>query len=224
MTNDQLSPLAKKLKVKPGKHWLLFNAPANYLASLEPLPDGATIGYEAKGNFDGVQLFVKNSAELAAGLKVIAAVLKPDTVLWIAYPKKSSGIKTDLEMMGSWDEPAKYGLKTVSAAAIDEVWTALRFRPEGQSKMSEGRNDSVRQNEHGAYIDVDNKIITLPDEIKSVLQKNQQALANYEKLSYSNRKEYVLWILTAKQEKTREERLVKMVEKLVTGKKNPSEK
>ncbi len=81
------------------------------------LLDGATIAYEATGNFDGVQLFVKNSTELVAGLKVVIPVLKPDTVLWIAYPKKGSGIKTDLEMMGSWDEPSKYGLNTVAAAA-----------------------------------------------------------------------------------------------------------
>jgi uncharacterized protein YdeI (YjbR/CyaY-like superfamily) len=46
----------------------------------------------------------------------------------------------------------------------------------------------------------------------------------YQQLSYSNKKEYVLWILTAKQEKTRDERLVKLVEKLNVGKKNPSEK
>jgi hypothetical protein len=225
MNNEAtISPLAKKLQVKPGKHWLLFNTPENYLASLEPLPGGATIAYEAKGSFDGVQLFVKNSTELVAGLKVVIPVLKPDTVLWIAYPKKSSGIKTDLEMMGSWDEPAKYGLNTVAAASVNETWTALRFRPEGQSKISEGRNDSLRQNDYGAYIDVDNKIITLPEDIKTILQKKTKALANYEKLSYSNRKEYVLWILTAKQEKTRSERLLKMVEKLEAGKKNPSEK
>ncbi|HEY4198898.1 MAG TPA: YdeI/OmpD-associated family protein [Mucilaginibacter sp.] len=224
MTNDQINPLAKKLQVKPGKCWLLFNAPANYLSLLEPLPEGATVAYEAKDSFDGVQLFVKNSTELAAGLKVVVPVLQPDTILWIIYPKKSSDIETDLEMMSSWDEPAKYGLNGVAAVAVNETWTALRFRPQGQSKMSEGRNDSLRQNEYGAYIDVDKKIITLPEDIKDVLQKSPLALANYEKLSYSNRKEYVLWILTAKQEKTREERLVKMVEKLVAGKKNPSEK
>lgn len=224
MTNDQISPLAKKLQLKPGKHWLLFNAPANYLASLEPLPEGTTISYEVKGNFDGVQLFIKNSAELIAELKVIVPVLKPDTVFWIIYPKKSSGIKSDLEMMSSWDEPAKYGLGGVAAAAINETWTALRFRPKEQTVTSDTCNDNIKQNEYSAYIDVDNRIITLPDEIKNVLQKNQQALANYEKLSYSNRKEYVLWILTAKQEKTRNERLIKMVEKLQAGKKNPSEK
>lgn len=224
MTNDQISPLSKKLQVKPGKHWLLFNAPANYLPLLEPLPEGTTITHKVKGDLDGVQLFVKNSTELAANLKIVAPALRADTILWIIYPKKSSGIKTDLEMMGSWDEPAKYGLKTVTAVGVDETWTALRFRPEGQSKMSEGRNDSLRQNEHGAYIDVDNKIITLPKDVKTVLQKSPLALANYEKLSYSNRKEYVLWILTAKQEKTRSERLIKLVEKLETVKKNPSDK
>jgi hypothetical protein len=224
MIQEPINALAKKLQVKPGKHWLLFNAPANYLAFLEPLPEGATVSYEANGNFDGVQLFVKNSAELAENLKVVVPILRPDTILWIIYPKKSSGIKTDLEMMSSWDEPAKYGLGGVSAAAVNETWTALRFRPKEQTITSDTCNENIKQNEYSEYIDVDNKIIRLPNEIKSVLENNQQALVNYEKLSYSNRKEYVLWILTAKQEKTRNERLVKLVEKLEAGKKNPADK
>ncbi|MDB5023769.1 MAG: YdeI/OmpD-associated family protein [Mucilaginibacter sp.] len=219
-----MSPLAKKLQIKPGKHWLLFNAPENYLLSLEPLPEGTTVAYQASGSFDGIQLFVENSTELAEGLKTVVPILKPDSILWIIYPKKGSGMKSDLEMMSSWDEPAKYGLRGVAAAAVNKIWTALRFRPEGQSKVSDTCNQNIRQNEYGAYVDVDHKIVTLPDEIKSVLQKSPQALANYEKLSYSNRKEYVLWILTAKQERTRSERLVKLVEKLGAGKKNPAEK
>ncbi len=207
-----MSSLAKKLQVKPGKRWLLFNAPANYLVSLEPLPEGATVSYEANGKFDGVQLFIKNSTELAESLKMVVPILRADTILWITYPKKSSGIKTDLEMMSSWDEPAKYGLGGVSAAAIDETWTALRFRPKEQTTTSDTCNENIKQNEYSEYIDVDNKIIKLPNEIKSVLENNQPSLANYEKLSYSNRKEYVLWILTAKQEKTKSERLIKLVE------------
>jgi len=216
--------LAKKLQIKPGKHWLLFNAPSNYLTLLEPLPDGATVSYEAKGNFDGAQVFVKNSHELAENLKVVMPVLRPDTILWIIYPKKSSGIESDLEMMKSWDEMGKYGYGGVAAAAVDDTWTALRFRPKEQTKTSDTCNEEIRQNEYSRWVDVDNRIVRLPDEIKLVLEKQPQALANYEKLSYSNRKEYVLWVLTAKQEKTNEERLVKMVEKLVAGKKNPGEK
>jgi hypothetical protein len=224
MIQELINPLAKKLQIKPGKHWLLFNAPANYLTLLEPLPENTIVSYEAKGHFDGIQLFVKNSTELVENLKVISPILRSDTILWIIYPKKSSGIESDLEMMGSWDEPAKYGLNGVAAAAVNETWTALRFRPKEQTKTSDTCNSEIKDNEYSAYIDVDNKIVLLPDEIKTVLQKNSQALANYEKLSYSNRKEYVLWILTAKQEKTRTERLVKLVEKLEMGKKNPSEK
>ena len=219
-----ISPLAKKLQIKPGKHWLLFNAPSNYLPSLEPLPEHATVSYQARGSFDGVQLFVKNSAELIESLKVVMPVLQPDSVFWVIYPKKSSGIKSDLEMMSSWDELGKYGYGGVAAAAINETWTGLRFKPKEQTKTSDTCNEEIKQNEYGQWIDVDNRIVRLPDEVKSVLDKNQQALANYQKLSYSNRKEYVLWILTAKQEKTRDERLVKLVEKLEAGKKNPAEK
>src|SRR3569833_2868809 len=99
-----ISQLAKKLQVKPGKNWLLFNAPNNYLILLEPLPEGATVSYEAKGSFDGVQLFVKNSTELVANLNVVVPALRPDSIFWVIYPKKSSGIESDLEMMSSWDE------------------------------------------------------------------------------------------------------------------------
>ncbi|MES2808997.1 MAG: YdeI/OmpD-associated family protein [Bacteroidota bacterium] len=219
-----MTPLAKKLFIKPGKSWLLYNAPFGYQSLLEPVPDGAKIHREAKGQFDGVQLFVKNTGELAASLKVITTVLKPDTVFWIIYPKKSSGIKSDLEMMGSWDVVEQYGLRVVASAAIDATWTALRFRPLGQSKISDGGNEQIRQNEYAAYIDVDNKVVKLPPIITEALKHKPAAMDFYHNLSYSNKKEYVLWILTAKQDKTRDERLVKLVEKLSAGKKNPSEK
>ena len=224
MTHEPISPLAKKLQIKPGMQWLLFNAPANYLTRLEPLPDGVVISYEAKGSFDGVQLFVKNSTDLIESLKVVVPALRLDSVFWVIYPKKSSGIKSDLEMMSSWDELGKYGYGGVAAAAVDETWTALRFRPKEQTKTSDTRNDEIKQNEYSQWIDVDNRIVRLPDEIKTVLEKSPQALANYEKLSYSNRKEYVLWVVTAKQDKTRYARKIQLIEKLEAGKKNPSEK
>ncbi|MDB5112786.1 MAG: YdeI/OmpD-associated family protein [Mucilaginibacter sp.] len=219
-----MTPLAKKLQIKPGKNWLLFNAPDTYLSSLEPLPHGVTIAFEPHGNFDGIQLFVKGSAELALSLKIIAPALKPETILWIVYPKKSSGIPSDWEMMSSWDECKKYGLRPVASVAINEIWTGLRFRHESQVKVSDGGKDNIRQNEYSAYIDVDNKQVKLTPQIAEVLQQTPAALEFYQQLSYSNKKEYVLWILTAKQEKTRDERITRLVEKLLAGKKNPSEK
>jgi hypothetical protein len=219
-----MNAIAKKLFMKPGHRWLLFNAPDNYLSILEPLPEGVEISHIANGSFNGIQLFAVNSTELTAKLQHIQPVLKADTILWIIYPKKSSSIKSDLDMMGSWTEPTKYGLRPVASAAIDSTWTALRFRPEEQAKLSETRNSELQKNEFSAYVDVETKTVTLPAYLEAVLQNQPMAFANFDKLSYSNKKEYVLWILTAKQEKTRTERLTKMIDKLLSGKKNPGEK
>ena len=219
-----MNPLAQKLLIKPGKSWLFYNAPANYAELLDPLPEGTTLKFTPEGEFDGVQLFVKNSTELIANLKIIAPVLKPDTVFWVTYPKKSSGIESDLEMTGSWDEPKKYGLRTVTVIGVDEIWTAIRLRKEEQTKVSEFCNEEIKKNEHAAFIDLDNRQITLPPDMKAVLEQSPNALAFFQTLSFSNKKEYVVWILSAKQEKTMQERLSKIVEKLAAKKKNPSEK
>jgi hypothetical protein len=221
---DMISPVAKKLQVKPGKRWLFYQAPENYLTTIEPMPDGAEAVFALGGDFDGVQLFVKNSTELKERLKIIMPVLKPDTIFWITYPKKSSGIPSDLEMMSGWDEVETYGYNGVAAAAIDQTWTALRFRPLGQSKVSDSCNEEIKKNDYANYIDVDNKQIKLPEEMHDVLSPVPAAMEFYQRLSYSNKKEYVIWILSAKQEKTKQERLAKLVEKLSAGKKNPTEK
>lgn len=223
-TPSTMNVIAKKLQIKPGKRWLFYNAPDNYLAILEPLPEGTETSFNPDGDFDGVQLFVLNSADLVSSLKTIIPILKPGTIFWISYPKKSSGIKSNLEMMSSWDEIGKYGYRGVAAAAIDDTWTALRFRPEGQSKVSDSCNEEIRKNEYADYIDVDNKQIKLPDNMAQALAHEPGALSFYQTLSYSNRKEYVIWILSAKQEKTRDERMLKLVKKLLAGKKNPAEK
>lgn len=223
-TPSAMNVIAKKLQIKPATRWLFYNAPDNYLAILEPLPEGTKASFNPDGDFDGVQLFVLNSSDLASSLKTIMPILRPDTVFWISYPKKSSGIKSDLEMMSSWDEVSKYGYRGVAAAAVNDTWTALRFRPEGQSKVSDSCNEEIRKNEYADYIDIDNKQVKLPDNMAQALANEPGALSFYQTLSYSNRKEYVIWILSAKQEKTRDERMLKLVEKLLAGKKNPAEK
>lgn len=218
------SKLAKKLQIKPAYRVLLVNAPANYAELLGPLPREARLFTSAEGYFDVVQLFVLNSKELQRHLVWLQDHLRPDTILWISYPKKSSGLESDLDMMQSWEETAKYGLSGVAAAAINETWTALRFRPTGQIKKSEVCNSEIEKNALGQYIDVKNRVVTLPSELHSAIQVQPAALDFYQSLSYTNKKEYVSWVLTAKQEKTKTERIQKTVEKLLAGKKNPSEK
>ena len=218
------SKLAKKLQIKPSQRVLLVNAPVHYEELLQPLPREAQLLTEAEGTYDVVQLFVKNSEQLQHDLPWLQSHLRPDTIFWISYPKKSSGIESDLEMMQSWEETSKYGLSGVAAAAIDETWTALRFRPSSQIKRSEVCNSEIENNSLGQYIDVKNRVVTLPPDLKAAMQEQPDAVAFFEGLSYTNRKEYVSWILTARQEKTRTGRVQKTVEKLAAGKKNPTEK
>ncbi|MET3979523.1 hypothetical protein ABIB62_002109 [Mucilaginibacter sp. UYP25] len=220
-----MSPLAKKLLIKPGQHWLIMNAPEDYLATLEPLPDGVKLSFTVEGTHNGIQVFVKNSAELATALADLQPLLKDETVLWVIYPKKNSGIDSDLEMMSGWEVAKPYGLRPVASAAINNVWTTLRFRPEHLVKHSGASKESIRnENDYSAYIDVDKKLITLPPYLHQALAHEPAAMALYDKLAWSHRKEYLVWILSAKLEQTRANRIVKMVEMLSAGKKNPTEK
>ena len=219
-----MNQLAKKLQIKPRQTWLVLDPPEDYLATLEPLPDGVRLVFSIGGAVDGIQLFVKTSIELAARLADIKAILKPETVLWVIYPKKNKGIDTNLEMMSGWEVSKEYGLRPVASAAVNDVWTTLRFRPEVLVKHSEFRNEAVKRSDYSAYINPETKQVTLPPDVAEAMSAVPESIGIYDKLAYSHRKEYVVWILSAKQEQTRLNRVAKMVEMLLAGKKNPSEK
>ena len=218
-----MQDLLLKLQIKPKSRWLIHHPPINYLETIGKLPSETIVTKVPDGEFDGIQLFIKCRTELIKEFKIINKLLKPNTIFWVTYPKKSSGIASDLEMTGSWAELADFGLSIVSAISINETWTALRFKPNVAIKVSAVSNNNIKNNLYSEFIDVENKLLILPPELKSALTQSELAFNFYQKLSYSNKKEYVLWVITAKQEKTKKERIEKMVVKLLQGKKNPSE-
>ena len=219
MMNDrEVEALTKKLLIKTAQHWLFSNAPEGFVESFAAFNIQINTKIFAEDKLDGVLLFVKNNAELNATLPEITSVLKPETVCWIAYPKKSSGLVSDLEMTGNWTELEKYKLRIVSAASIDKTWTALRLRPLEQVKKSTVSNAALQDNSLNEFIDTKNRIVTLPEDVKQILEQHPTAFAKFQKLAYSHQKEYLVWILTAKQEKTRTSRVQKMLEKLLEAK------
>ena len=121
--------LIKKLQLKPGLRALFLNAPEGYVASLGPLPDGVTLVDGPAGTLDFVQLFVRDSVELAKYAPAALAAIKRDGVFWISYPKKSSGVVSDLTRDEGWAPITAAGLRPVTQIAIDETWSALRWRP-----------------------------------------------------------------------------------------------
>ena len=123
------SPLAVKMKLKPGHHAAIVAAPANYLKELAPLPAGVEVSQELKGSFDWVQVFVRNKAELDKIAPRAIRALKPESILWISFPKGSSKIQTDLTRDKGWDMLQKADLKWINLISVNETWSAFSLRP-----------------------------------------------------------------------------------------------
>jgi hypothetical protein len=124
-----LSLLVKKLRIRPGQRILILNAPSGHAESLGELPEGAEVSDVPEGEFDFVHLFVKDSNEFASLGPTAIEAIKYDGLLWISYPKRSSGIESDLTHDVMWELTADTGLRPVAQVSIDPVWSALRFRP-----------------------------------------------------------------------------------------------
>ena len=214
----------KKLQIKTGFNVSIVNAPANAATIFVDIPAEVEINYETKQASDAYLLFAITKADLFATLEAIEKSITAKTVVWIFYPKAKTALAADLNLMQSWKDLSNYKLSPCGSVAVDEIWTGLRIKPASSQKRSGVGNAEIANNEYGKYVDVANKVVTLPEDLKMALSAHPTALAFYEKLAYSHRKEYVLWIVTAKQEKTRLDRIQKMMEKLLARKKNPSEK
>lgn len=121
--------LAEKLRMQPGQQVLILNAPPGYIQGLGPLPEGIELADAPHGQYDFVHLFVASRAELERLGPVALQSVKYDGLLWISYPKQSAKAKTDLNRDMGWDLVTGAGLRPVTQVAIDETWSALRFRP-----------------------------------------------------------------------------------------------
>lgn len=125
-----LSPLARKLRLEPAHRVAVLNAPAGYVDTLKPAPEGLRTELEPPELFDAVQLFVSGVEELRALGPAAIRSVKPGGLLWIACPKGG----TDLPATAQWmsrdvlgEITSETGYKPVALVKIDETWTALRF-------------------------------------------------------------------------------------------------
>jgi hypothetical protein len=130
------SPMAKKLRFAPEHRVVLLNAPAGYLAQLTPGPADITTGLQPNQTYDAVLLFVKDVDELRRLGPAAVRAAKANGLLWIAYPKGGQTRRaTDLPATPWWMQrdvlgeiTSETGYKPVAFVAIDDFWTALRFK------------------------------------------------------------------------------------------------
>ena len=129
------SPLAKKMKLKSGASAAVINTPENYLQELR---HDNEVSQSLKGKFDWIQIFVKNKSELDTLAPKAAKALKPESILWISFPKGTSKIQTDLTRDKGWEGVQVLDLKWVNLVSVNETWSAFALRPykEGEEKQS----------------------------------------------------------------------------------------
>jgi len=129
------SPLAKKMKLKAGSRAAVINAPEKYL---EELKHDAEISQKLSGKFDWIQIFVKNKSGADLLIPKAAKVLKPESILWISFPKGTSKIQTDLTRDKGWDVIQTLDLKWITLISVNETWSAFALRPykSGEAKQS----------------------------------------------------------------------------------------
>jgi len=130
--------LAKKLKLKPGQRAALIGAPEGYLKALSPLPEDVVMSEKLSGKFDWMQVFVKSQAEIDKLAPRVVKALKPESLLWISFPKGTSKIQTDLTRDKGWDALHGSNLKWVNLISVDDTWSAFALRPyrEGEARQT----------------------------------------------------------------------------------------
>ncbi len=196
--------LAKKLKLQPGEKNLLLQAPETFVQAVPEISFDAS----AKGKeYDYVQLFVQNQEEVNTYAPAAIAAVREDGKLWFCYPKKTSGIKTNIHRDTGWKVVKEAGFVGVASVSIDDTWSALRFRP--KSKVA--RTGETRQKSGQALV--------VPEYLQQALKEHPQEEAFFNSLAFTHRKEYVEWVKEAKREETRQRRLQQMLNMLKEGKK-----
>ena len=119
--------IVQKLGLKPGFCIFVDGLSVAYGDVVGELPAGVRIATTAKGPFDLVHLFAAETKALAARLRLYRQAIAPDGMIWVSWPKKSSGVTTDLTDTVVRKIGLAAGLVDIKVCAVDEVWSGLKF-------------------------------------------------------------------------------------------------
>lgn len=119
------TPLVQKLGIKPGARVQFVAAPPQLPDLLGPLPDGAAVA--SRGKLDFAIVFTTKLSDLMRQFPKLRDRLESNGMLWVSWPKKSSGVVTDLNENVVRDYGLANGLVDVKVCAIDDTWSGLKF-------------------------------------------------------------------------------------------------
>jgi hypothetical protein len=121
------TPLPKKLGIKDGHRLAIVDAPEGFDATLGPLPDTVEVRRTARGSADVLLYFTKRRADLARRIETLGRLIYPDGAIWVAWPKRASGVPTDITEDTVREVALPLGLVDNKVCAIDDTWSGLRI-------------------------------------------------------------------------------------------------
>ena len=121
------TPLAKKLGIDGGAVVSFESAPESFANALGPLPDSVTVRKTTRGSRDIIVSFAARRSALARRIRPLSESIFPTGALWIAWPKRASGVETDLTEDAVRELALPLGLVDNKVCAIDETWSGLRL-------------------------------------------------------------------------------------------------
>ncbi len=127
MAGYSSTPLAKKLGIKAGFHIHVANEPETYWSALAPLPEKVDAVDRPVAELDLVHWFVSEKKVFERDFKRMKKLIKKDGMLWVSWPKKSSGVVSDLDENRIREFALNNGLVDVKVCAVDDVWSALKL-------------------------------------------------------------------------------------------------
>ena len=216
--------ILEKLQLKEEKNLLVQGLPSSVEKQFAKLSYNKNLTPLLKARkIDFALIFAINQLQLNNILKEVFSALHPESKLWIAYPKTTSKIVSDLNRDASWEILSKNEYEAVRQVTLDHVWTAMRFKkldqiPNRNRTFVEFKSADIKVD------DFEKRLIALPIELDKLFTAQEEAREFFTSLSILNQKEYLSWIQGAKKEETKKKLLEATLEKLLAGKNNPSEK
>jgi hypothetical protein len=216
--------LLEKLQFKDEKNLLVQGLPSAIEKQFVKLAFAKNLTPLLKSRkIDFALVFAINEQQLGNIVREVLPALQRDAKFWVAYPKVGSKIATTLYRECSWYCITGEGYEVVRQVAIDHVWTAIRFKK--SDTVTALAKAAVREAVlESAGIDLVDRAIRPPADFAKELRRSKVASHFFEELSFTDQKEYVVWISSAKKEETRSRRLGQAIDKLIAGKKNPAAK
>jgi hypothetical protein len=210
--------LLEKLQLKDEKNLLIQGLPSTVEKQFVKISFAKNVTPLLRARkIDFALVFAICHKQLKDILNEVVPALHEDAKLWVAYPKVSSKIVSDLSRDCNWECISQLGFEVVRLIALDNIWSAMRFRKADQVSVPAISNEITG-------VKIENRTITTPAELEILFTKNEPAKAFFETLSFTNKKEYITWITGAKREETKLARLEATIDKLTYLKRNPSEK